>query len=190
LGGIEWLALLLKWLVIGVVIVAAAFWLWRSRERLPEMLRRFLEAWRGFWSWLFGGRRKKGPGAASAEESQTPGPAARRFSDFVDPFAAGTADRYRPDELVRYSFEALEAWARDHGLPRKPDQTPYEFSQRIGVRVASLAGDLRTLSDLYYRAAYARGSLSAAGVRPLARFWRSLRTEGESINDRDPRPKT
>jgi DMSO/TMAO reductase YedYZ molybdopterin-dependent catalytic subunit len=142
------------------------------------MLRRFLEAWRGFWSWLFGGRRKKRPGAASAEEPQAPGPAARRFADFVDPFAAGTADRYPPDELVRYSFEALEAWARDNGLPREPDQTPYEFSQRIGGRVESLAGDVRTLSDLYYQAAFARGSLSAAGVQPLAKFWTSLRAAG------------
>ena len=62
-----------------------------------------------------------------------------------------------------------------HGFPREPDQTPYEFSQQVGTRVKSLAGDLRTLADLYYRAAYARGSLSLAGVAAASKFWEQLR---------------
>jgi hypothetical protein len=176
LGGLAGLLLVLQWLIYAAVIVVIAVGLWRSRHRLPEILRRFLDAWRGFWDWLFGRRRKGAP--VAGDQPQTPGPAPRRFADYVDPFAAGETDRYRPDELVRYSFEALEAWARDHGLSREPDQTPYEFSQRIGVRVASLAGDLRTLSDLYYRAAYARGSLSPTAIRPLAMLWEHLRTAG------------
>ena len=182
-AGIDWLLSLVKWLVYGAVIVVVAVGLWRSRHQLPEILRRFLEAWRGFWDWLFGRRRKGRP--AAAVEGQTAAAAPRRFADYADPFAAGAAGRYRPDELVRYSFEALEAWARDNGLAREPDQTPHEFSQRIGVRVASLAGDVRTLAELYYRAAYARGSLSPTAVRPLASLWEHLRAATLPRQDRD-----
>ncbi len=175
-GVFAWLGPVLKWLLYAALIAAAAYWLWRSRHELAAALRRFLEAWRDFWSWLFGGRRKEKAAAAETQQQSALAPP-QRFADFVDPFAAGTADRYRPDDLVRYSFEALEAWTRENGLTREPDQTPYEFSRRVGAQVESLAGDLRTLADLYYTAAYARGRLSAAGVRPLAKFWASLRAQ-------------
>jgi hypothetical protein len=181
LPGLGFLAPLLKWLLYAVLIAAVAYGLWRSREELAAGLRRLLETWRNFWSWLFGGKRKEKAAAAEAE-SLAPRPPSRRFADFIDPFAAGTADRYRPDDLVRYSFEALEAWASENGFPREPDQTPYQFSRQVGARVKPLAGDLRTLADLYYRAAYARGSLSLAGVRPLAHFWERLRAEAASVN--------
>jgi hypothetical protein len=175
-GVFAWLGPVLKWLLYAALIAAAAYWLWRSRHELAAALRRLLEAWRDFWSWLFGGKRKEKAAAAEGQQQAALAPA-QRFADFVDPFAVGTADRYRPDDLVRYSFEALEAWARENGLTREPDQTPYEFSRRVGAQVESLAGDLRTLADLYYTAAYARGRLSAAGVRPLAKFWASLRAQ-------------
>jgi len=184
-GGLGWLGMVLKWLLYAALIAAAAYWLWRSRHDLAAALRRFLEAWRDFWSWLFGGKRKEEAAATEGQQQAALAPA-QRFADFVDPFAAGTADRYRPDDLVRYSFEALEAWARENGLSREPDQTPYEFSRRVGAQVESLAGDLRTLADLYYTAAYARGRLSAAGVRPLAKFWASLRAqEAQAANAED-----
>jgi hypothetical protein len=175
-GGLGWLGMVLKWLFYAALIAAAAYWLWRSRHDLAAALRRLLEAWRNFWSWLFGGKRKEKAAAAEAQSQAALAPA-QRFADFVDPFAAGTADRYRPDDLVRYSFEALEAWARENGLTREPDQTPYEFSRRVGAQLEPLSEDLRTLADLYYTAAYARGRLSAAGIRPLAKFWASLRAQ-------------
>ena len=65
------------------------------------------------------GRRRK-----SSRKKRARQPMWRRFADFSDPFAAGTAGRYPPEELVRYTFEALEAWARDNGQPRLPEQTP------------------------------------------------------------------
>jgi len=180
LPGLGFLGPLLKWLLYAALIAAAAYGLWRSRHELAAGLGRLLEAWRNFWSWLFGGKRKEKAAAAEAEPL-APRPPSRRFADFIDPFAAGTADRYRPDDLVRYSFEALEAWASENGFPRKPDQTPYQFSRQVGARVKSLARDLRTLADLYYRAAYARGSLSLAGVRPLSKFWERLRAEAAPV---------
>jgi hypothetical protein len=185
--GLAWLASVLKWLLYAAVICAAAYWLWRSRHDLGAALRRLLEAWRDFWGWLFGGKRQQ-QAAAAEDQQQSDLVPPQRFADFVDPFAAGTADRYRPDNLVRYSFEALEAWARENGLARQPDQTPYEFSQRVGAQMEAMAQDLRVLADLYYQAAYARWTLSAADVRPLAKFWASLRAQEERIKVQRPSP--
>jgi hypothetical protein len=111
-------------------------------------------------------------------EAAGPAPAVRRrFADFADPFMNGIAARYPPDELVRYTFEALEAWGADNGLPRKPEQTAHEFAQQLGEAAAGIARNARLLADLYSRAAYAPGSLSDASLRRLEELWRDLRGE-------------
>ena len=63
----------------------------------------------------------------------------RRFADFSDPFAAGQAAGWPPEELVRYSFAALEAWAAEHGHPRQAEQTPHEFARSIASNFSLLA---------------------------------------------------
>jgi len=85
------------------------------------------------------------------------------------------ADRCSADELVRFSFEALEAWAREHGWARGPDQTPHEFAHEIGTRVDSLSQDVRRLADLYCRVAYAPDTLPPRSVAPLKQLWQELR---------------
>ena len=74
---------------------------------------------------------------------------AHRFADFADPFATGTASRYSAAQLVQYSFEALEAWAREHGCPRQPDQTAYEFAQHLAAHRQNLEQGARQLAALY-----------------------------------------
>ena len=85
------------------------------------------------------------------------------------------ADRCSADELVRYSFAALEAWAREHGWARGPEQTPHEFAHDLGTRVQSLSQDVRRLADLYCRVAYARESVASKSVAPLKQLWQELR---------------
>ncbi len=167
LGGI------LKWLFYLALIVAVAYFGWRSRAALAQALRDFLEAWRAFWSSLFGpkgGPKQVGPGETASETK----PAPRPFADYADPFAAGWAERWSPDELVRYSFAALEAWAREHGCPRGPEQTPHEFADNVGDRSKHLKGHCRKMADLYSRAAYAPGTLPATGATSLREFWQQL----------------
>ncbi|MHC4401448.1 MAG: DUF4129 domain-containing protein [Planctomycetota bacterium] len=168
-----WIGTLLKWIFYVVLIGVIIFWAWRNRTQIVAWLRGWLDAWRDFWARLFGGKA-----AADEEAASEEGPEKERrrpFSDFTDPFTHGTADRYSPDELVRYTFEAFEAWARDHGCPRQPDQTPHEFANQVGEQVGSLAEGARRLADLYCRVAYAPGTLPPRSVAPLERFWRELR---------------
>jgi len=174
---LDWLgpsaSALLKWAFYGLLIVIGGYALWRSRKEVAGAFRRLLAAWRAFWAWLFG-RKTAGAEAAAAADAPPPAPPVRRLADFVDPFAAGTAGRLSPDELVRYSFEALEAWGRETGAPRHPDQTAHEFAQQVGILAEPLARDARLLADLYCRVAYAPGTLPRRSLRPLETFWRNL----------------
>ena len=132
-----------------------------------------MEFLRTFWENLFGAKRgptKAGPGETANEAKAAP----RSFAEFADPFAAGWAERWKHDELVRYTFAALEAWAREHGCPREPEQTPHEFADNVGDRSNRLKSHCRKMADLYSRAAYSSGTLPPTSTASLREFWQQL----------------
>ncbi len=139
---------------------------WRT---LLEWLQALLNVWRDLWSLLLGRRPHE-------EEQAAPAPLARHksFADYSDPFAAGIAGRYSPVELVRYSFEALETWARDNGFPREQDQTVHDFARQIAPHVESLAAPAAALADIYSHAAYSPRTLPADTLPRLRTFWQAL----------------
>ena len=124
------------------------------------------------WEKSFG-RRQSPAETAKVEQAAVEKPP-RPFSDFADPFAGGQAEHLSPKDLVSYSFEAFEAWAREHQCPRSAEQTPHEFAAQVGTNQKAIARDARNLAVLYARAAYARDSLSAESVAHLRSFWQKL----------------
>ncbi len=171
-GLMSMLGSLLKWLFYLAVILLALYWLYRSWKTVVAAWAQFLKELREFWQRLFGG--KPAPEEEAAAEVQ-PKPAPRPFASFADPFATGSVGRYTPDELVKYTFEAVEAWARENGFPREPEQTPHEFARKLTAAAESLGGNSRTLADLYCYAAYAPGQLRADRTKALAQLWQQLR---------------
>jgi hypothetical protein len=165
-----------KWLIYLGIAILAAYGIWSNRDRLSAALSNLGQWWQEFWGRLFGSRRGARTIAAADETGPHSAPLPR-FVDFADPFAAGIAARYPPEELVRYSFEALEAWGRDHGCPREPDQTPHEFTRQLAANVSPLAEEAQRLADLYCRVAYADGGLSATSVQRLSHLWQIMATE-------------
>jgi hypothetical protein len=129
-----------------------------------------LDAW---WQALFGPRRPRAGPEEEVEESAAAARNGRPFSAYHNPFESG-AGRRPPEELVRYSFEALEALARERGLGRHPDETPQEFAARLGGELPALDADARHLAGLYARAAYAPGRLPRSAVEAVKQFWKRL----------------
>ncbi|HEV2972942.1 MAG TPA: DUF4129 domain-containing protein [Pirellulales bacterium] len=158
---------LLKWVFYGAVVVAALVWLFFHWRTVLDWLQALLNGWRDLWQMLFG-RRQAAEDAASAESRR------KSFAEYLDPFASGLAGRWSPGELVRYSFEAFEAWARDHDWPREPDQTVYEFAVQIAGHVEQLASPARTLAELYSWAAYSPRTLPASSTEHVRAFWQVL----------------
>jgi hypothetical protein len=107
---------------------------------------------------------------------QRPG---RPFTSFANPFLTGAAERWPPEELVRYTFEALQALAREHDIGRRQDETPLEFVERAAKAFAPLRKEAHALAQFYAQAAYARGRLPASCVDRLRTFWDLLEAAAE-----------
>lgn len=163
---------LLKLVLYAVVLCAVGYVLWKTRERVFAAIRQFLQEWREFWARLFGGKRRT---REQTVEVRAEPARLRPFSDYADPFASRVR-RMTPEQVVRHSFEALEAWAREHDCPRQPDQTPREFARQLGSRFDSLSAGAATLADLFAQVAYASAHLGEEKIEPLASLWRRLRS--------------
>jgi hypothetical protein len=98
----------------------------------------------------------------------------RPFSSYTNPFADGSAGGMSPEEVVRYTFAAFEAWAYERDLGRRPDETPLEFARRVGDEVPALEEEAGRLVHLFARAAYARGPLPGDALAEVEAFWEKL----------------
>src|SRR5262249_26055464 len=171
------LSTVLKWIVFAVLAALVVFNLLRSGLKwlanFTKWARDLLESLRAFWARLFGRRE-----AEETSEESEPAPAKakrpRPFTAFRNPFLDGSANRLSPDQLVRYSFSALQSWAYERDLARQPDETPLEFAGRVGGEVPVLEGEALQLANLYASAVYARGALPASSLETARQFWVKL----------------
>ena len=174
------LAKVLKWVVFGllalVVLIFAIRAVLQFFANFTDWARNLLDAFRRFWESLLGlfGRKKEQVEQTAAEEQREAAVAAQPFSSFSNPFADGRAESLSPDELTRYTFAALQAWARERDLGRQPGETPLEFADRVGGEAPPLERDVQRLALLYARSVYARGGLPANSREVLEQFWKTL----------------
>jgi hypothetical protein len=169
----------LKWIVFAVLAVVVLVALFRGGlgflANFTDWAKRLLEAWKNFWASLFGKPKEEeqpqdGEEETAAEQSERVVP----FSAFSNPFDSGRAERKSARELVRYTFRATEAWARERDLGRRPGETALEFLDRVGDEVPALEAEAKRLGQLHARAEYARGGLPANTAEQLRAFWEKL----------------
>lgn len=153
-----------------ILILAALFLLWKFREPLREGWNRF---WQDLQNWLAGRRGDPVPTSETVEVKEV-APQLPRFAEFSNPFRHGKNDSRSPAELVRYSFLALEAWAREFQIARHSDETPLEFARRIGLEHPPLSRASRDVCLLYSQLAYGGGHLPAEAPNHLHHFWTTL----------------
>ncbi len=165
---VQFAASLFKWLVYGALAVAAFIMVSRNWSRIRDFL---AQLWAELLKLIgLGPERER-----AAAEAAIATPAAEvRFSPYENPFFSGAAGRMSPAQLVRYTFEALEAWSREQVFARRADQTPLEFAQELGRRDPTLAKDVTSTAELYVRVAYARRNPSRESVEVLERLWRRM----------------
>ncbi len=165
------LLMVLKWAFYAAFALAVLYALWRFRHEVLAAIRAFLAELRDWWASLWGGRRDVGLAKDEVVDIRVP---PSPFASFADPFASGAAGRLSPEELVRYSFEAFEAWSREHGCPRGPEQTPHELARDVARLNAFIAADARHLADAYSRAAYGRARLDDNAREAMRQLWRQM----------------
>jgi len=163
------LAPFVKWILYGLMAAVVLYVVVRYWSRLVEIVK---QLWAELLS-LFGSREEPATGAA-ADDKQPAAPRLLPFAAYEDPFFSGAARRMAPAKLVRYTFEALEAWAREQVVERPPEQTPLEFAHELGRRVPELAKDVTQTAQLYVQIAYARSAPAKDSLEILERMWRRM----------------
>jgi hypothetical protein len=168
------LASLLKMLFYVALALVMVYFAWRYRREIGQAI---ADLWRQLRE-LFGGKRA----VAAAQEQSVAEAAARRpsFHEFHDPFGSGQHCKLPPDELVRYTFAAFEAWANDRGSPRSPDCTPHEL---VGMAVepeTPMYAEARRLIRLYSQVAYASQRIPREAANELRTLWQIMRNSDRS----------
>jgi hypothetical protein len=162
------------WWLRGLFIVLGAaaliFGLLRYGPVILDALRDLIASLLGGFGFQKAKKRVKAAEAAPGE----PAPRPRPFASFADPFDSGLAQRFSVNELVIYSFEALEAWAFEHSLARSPHETPTEFVNRLGRARADLRQDSSRLAGFFVTIVYGQKGLQAEVLTPLRQFWQVL----------------
>ena len=171
-GGI---ASLVKWLIYLAIAVVVVLLVVKNWSAIQQGLSDFLNRLRELWASLFGGKSARDAAQLSAAAiEQAVGPSRPRFATFQNPFGSGQASKMSPEELIAYSFEALEAWASEHGLERPMDQTPLEFAREIGEREVEIARQAHLTALLYTREAYSDHRPPREYQKTLEGLWRLM----------------
>lgn len=163
LGGI---VKLLLYLIGGLFI---AYFAWKYREQLAQGFREFMQSLRDLFARMFGTQPTK-----VAEMDELPAPPRKRFVDFRNPFTSGAHKKLAPEELVRYTFEAFEAWAGDRGAPRTPDRTPAELVYAALPPQTPMFIAARRMVRMYSEVAYASGQVQRSATEELRELWRMM----------------
>jgi hypothetical protein len=169
------LVTVLKWLVIlaaaGLIIyflsrLLARNWKGKTEEGVEEV-HETLGSWslfkadmRHILAWLFGWLRRRKPPAVN--------PPAVYKSPAIEP-------EVDAQYTIREIYQALLWEARQSGLPRRPDETPYEYYQRFIRQRSLLQSELSDLTEAYVIERYSEINPEAEQVRRLNILWRNLR---------------
>jgi hypothetical protein len=157
-----------------VCLLAGGLYLgYRFRKQLAGFWLQLAKEWREFLDWLFG-RRPHPESQQQAQSTVTEVKPVWRFADYPDPFMAGAAPARSAADLLRYTFQAFEAWARDHGIGRAEDQTPQEFARRVSRHAAEVGAAAGPVVELYCQLAYANTPPGEDARDLLIGLWRRM----------------
>ena len=111
-------------------------------------------------------------------------PNVARSTPFHNPMGGegdvGTGENAR--SYIAHSYDALCALADDLGVPRYPDQTPYEFIQGFPKELRGLRQEAHELTVMYVRSEYSELPLDEKTMDRLRRFWMTYeRVRGRHI---------
>jgi hypothetical protein len=83
--------------------------------------------------------------------------------------------RLAPRELVRYFYRSTLRRAANGGLPRRANQTPYEYGATLAGRLPEAEHDIAELTDSFVLAEYSPRPIGEADAKRVRRPWERLR---------------
>ena len=142
---------ILFWIVIGLGV---GWLLFRYRLVILAAFQSFWAALRSLMALLLGLKKPEAKAPVVSKMARI-----QPFNRYKNPFLTG-ADRVWPaEQLIIYSYDALQSWALEQGAHRLP-QTPREFCRQVAAELPDAATELEQLAFLYGHVAYG-GSVPA-----------------------------
>jgi phosphatidylglycerophosphate synthase len=154
---VEWISWL-RWFMLAIGIVALLVLLVQFGPRWIQALRESRT------------RRAATRARPPAERERR----VRSFASYVNPFLTGRVHEMSERELTAYTFDALQAWARERGWGRPPEQTPVEFGHALARHIPDRSWEVLGTVRLYVRIAYGAGAATPGSVEVLERLWNGL----------------
>lgn len=146
---------------------AAAFALARQRRRLPAWMVKIFDALDRFLL-----RLARLPSLPKFKRRIRISPSVSQSIKYRNPMAQGEPrEQAGIAQAVATSYDALCALALDVGVPRRDDQTPYEFIQSFPKELEGLRDEAFLLTQLYVRSQYSDLELDPKTLGVLRRFW-------------------
>jgi hypothetical protein len=163
---------LLRSVLLITAALIAGWWLVRCRYLLWEILRSCAAAIRDFFRELLDLIPARKP--IKPEGPQAPTKKRRPLAEFKNPFYAGKEYSRPPEEIILYTYDALQSWTREHGIETRPEHTAREFCEQTSQQLPELTTALRQLSYLYAHVAYGEHLPPDCTLEPLAEIWRRI----------------
>jgi hypothetical protein len=160
-----------KIILLLAAAVLAAWWIFCKRDLIFQIIRSFIAALNQFFKDLFRFGSMSNEKVATTKNQQA---GRSTFASYRNPFLLGQHSTWTLEQLVLYSFEALQVWAEERGVKPRPEQTAREFCVELGGRFPEIIPELSTLSFLYSHAAYGMSVPVDCDLEPIKKLWRFL----------------
>ena len=179
-----WLGGTVFWIIIVLLLGYATYIYLQGRgvnfQLILAWLRQFLQGWKqigdAFNEWR---SRRLAPEEELKEKSGR-----SRMRRWLDELMLG---RLPPDEQVRYFYVSTLESAAEHGVRRRPGETPYSFQARLGTQIESEDAEAAArLTDGFVNIEFARQSTEATAVPLLKRAWTQIRGALDGLGEEEP----
>jgi hypothetical protein len=154
---------------LGVLFV---WWLVRNYAMILQAIKAFIEAIKEFLAGL-----SETANAKKLAAKTVPAPDAEKihpFANYQNPFVTGADRSWSPEQVIIYTYEAVQAWAKGRGIEFPPQQTPREFCADLGGKHPEISHELDRLTVYYAHAAYGTHLPVNYDVEPVRQIWRII----------------
>jgi hypothetical protein len=158
-------------LVLAAILVIGG-WIIRHWQVLLEMGRSIIAAITQFFRKLFDFTPSWKP-AKRAKAVYAPAKLSS-FAQYRNPFYTGKDYAWPPEQILLYSYEAIQVWAKEQGIPPQPEETAREFCSRLAGERPELDSQLNHLAHLYAYAAFGKKLPVNCDLEPIRELWRLL----------------
>jgi hypothetical protein len=159
---------LLRVLVVSALAFLFTWWLVRNRQLIIQAISAFIAAVRA----LLGLSKTPGTKVPSAKSVLAPVFAPPRpFANYKNPFATEAGRSWTPEQVIIYTYEAVQAWASELGIEFPPQQTAREFCADLAAKHPEIAWQLRQLTNYYAHAAYGTHLPADYDAAPVRQIW-------------------